>query len=370
VSTPLGGCVDKTSIMARAMTQLRTAVLMKTDIAGSTPAFRALLTTDHQALLHQHGEFIGGLAAENGGRILESAGDGYWLEFPSVTGAAKSAVAMQEALRSSQADKGDDRLSIRIVIGLGDIVRLDDAMLGDVVPLIVRIETITPADEIYLTSAAHSALAPAEIQTALVDSFPLKGFNQPVAVYRVEQRHRTRIIANAYILYADLCGFGRLVETVPVATVERVLDDLGSLTSGLAHEFGGTIRSNRGDSYWITYSEAPQIMAMAERLSLGWDALGYWKDLKCPINIVVHRGRICTYRSFQYGEGYQLTWRIQQASRFLVMGGESGVFVTSTVRDGLCDSPWYGRLDPVVITQQEIKLDTYRLADASAIVAM
>jgi class 3 adenylate cyclase len=141
---------------------------MKTDIAGSTPAFRRLLTTDQQALLRQHSEFIAGLAAENGGQILESAGDGYWLEFPSVTGAAKSAITMQEALRSAQADRGDDRLAIRIVIGLGDIIRLPDVKLGDVVPLIVRVETITPADEIYLTSAANSALAPAEIQTSLM----------------------------------------------------------------------------------------------------------------------------------------------------------------------------------------------------------
>ena len=272
------------------MTQMRTTVLMKTDIAGSTPAFRTLLTTDRQTLLHQHREFMARLAAENGGQILESAGDGYWLEFPSVTGAARSAIAMQEALKSAQLNKGDDRLSIRIVIGLGDIVRLDGAMIGDVVPLIVRVETITPADEIYLTSAAHSALTPAEVQTALVDSFPLKGFIQPITVYRVEQRHRTRIIADACLLLSDLCGFTRFVETVPVATVERVLDALAALTSGVTHEFGGTIRSNQGDSHWITYSEVSQMMEAAERLSRGWDALGYWKDFKCPIRIVVHRG--------------------------------------------------------------------------------
>ena len=139
---------------------------------------------------------------------------------------------MQEALRLAQTNKGDDRLSMRIVIGLGDIVRLDDAMIGDVVPLIVRLETITPADEIYLTSAAHSALAPAEIQTALVNSFPLKGFIQPITVYRVEQRHRTRIISDAYLLYSDLCDFTRVVGSLPVVTIEQILDDLATLISG------------------------------------------------------------------------------------------------------------------------------------------
>jgi len=189
------------------MAALRTTVLMKTDIAGSTPAFRVLLAADQQALLLEHRAFVARHAADHGGQIVQSAGDGFWLEFPSVTAAAKSAIAMQDALRMAQPNKGDDRLSIRIVIGLGDIATLDGVLIGDVVPLVVRIETITPADEIYLTSAAHLALTPAEVQTTLVDSFLLKGFGHPITVYRVEQRHRTRIIANAYILFSDLRGF-------------------------------------------------------------------------------------------------------------------------------------------------------------------
>ena len=139
---------------------------------------------------------------------------------PTCTAAAKSAIAMQEALRLAQPSKGDDRLSIRIVIGLGDIATLDGVLIGDAVPLVVRVETITPAHEIYLTSAAHLALTQVEVQTALVDSFLLQGFPQPITVYRIEQRHRTRVITDAYILFSDLRGFSRLIEAEPVAAVE------------------------------------------------------------------------------------------------------------------------------------------------------
>jgi class 3 adenylate cyclase len=152
------------------MMPFRTAVLMKTDIAGSTPRFRALLAADQQTLLHEHRALITRHAADQGGHIIQLTGDGYWLEFPSVTAAAKAAIAMQEALRLAQPSRGDNRISIRVVIGLGDIAMVDGALVGDTVPLIVRIEKITPKDEIYLTAAARSALAPAEIQTALVDS--------------------------------------------------------------------------------------------------------------------------------------------------------------------------------------------------------
>jgi class 3 adenylate cyclase len=158
-------------ILRVAMTPLRTPVLMKTDIAGSTPRFRSLLASDLQALLTEHHAFVGRHAADLGGQIVKPAGDGYWLEFPSVTAAAKSAINMQEALRLAQPSRGDDRLSMRVVIGLGDVAMVDDDLAGDVLAPITRAEGITPADEIYLTSAARSTLAAAEVQTALVDNF-------------------------------------------------------------------------------------------------------------------------------------------------------------------------------------------------------
>lgn len=90
---------------------------MKTDIAGSTPRFRALLAADLQALILEHRGFVAQHAANQGGEIVRLEGDGYWLKFPSVTGAAKSAIAMQEVLRLTQTNKGDDRLSMRIGSG-------------------------------------------------------------------------------------------------------------------------------------------------------------------------------------------------------------------------------------------------------------
>ena len=214
------------------MTPLRTTVLMKTDIAGSTPRLRALQAADQVALLGEHRAFVSRHAADQSGQVIKSAGDGYWLEFPSVTAAAKSAIAMQETLGLAQANKGD-RLSMRVVIGLGDVAILNGELIGELLALIVRIEAITPADEIYLTSSASHASSSAEIQTVLVDSFSLKGFAELIPIYRVEQRHRTHIVADAYILFTDLRGFTRATETEPVATIERILDALDALIHGV-----------------------------------------------------------------------------------------------------------------------------------------
>ncbi len=216
------------------MPQLRTTVLMKTDIVGSTPQFRALLASDLQAVLSDHRAMLARLATEEGGRVLKSAGDGHWLEFPSATGAARSAIAMHEALRLAQPHKGDDRLSMRIVIGLGDTTTQDGDLVGEVLALIVRIEAITPPDEIYLTTAACLALTQSEIRTGIVDSFSLKGFPEPIQVYRVEQRHRTHVFADSWILCSDLRGFGRLTQVAAASSIERILDTLDALARATA----------------------------------------------------------------------------------------------------------------------------------------
>jgi class 3 adenylate cyclase len=157
--------------MGDRMTILRTTVIMKTDISGSTARFRALPESDLHALLSEHRKLLTHHAAGHDGYIVKPEGDGFWLVFPSVTGAALAAMTMQEELRLAQPNRFGDRLTIRIVIAVGDVLQEEGALVGDAVVLSARIEAITPPDEIYLSTAAWLAVNRAEVRTALVDTF-------------------------------------------------------------------------------------------------------------------------------------------------------------------------------------------------------
>jgi adenylate cyclase len=332
------------------MNPLRTAVVMKTDIGGSTTRFRELLAADLQVLLGDHRDFLAHHAAEHGGQIIKAAGDGYWLEFPSVTGAAKAAIEMQEALRQAQLNRGDDRLAIRIVIALGDIAVQDGDFIGGALALATRIEAVTPPDEIYLTAAAQLALIPAEAQTALVEKFSFKGFAEPIPVYRIERRDRTRFTADAYILFSDLSGFGRFLDTEPAsATVERILDELDALVRSNAQELGGMIRFNLGDSYCVTFAEAAQAIAWAERVTRRWQAIRCQQQFDCTISIGLHRGTLYTFRSFLYGRDVWIASQLQSASGKLLRNGEDGIFVTGAVRSALFGTPSHNQLQPITL---------------------
>ncbi len=148
-------------------TTLRTTAILKTDIAGSTPRFRELPEQDLASLLSEHRALLTRLSTAHNGRIVKPEGDGFWLAFPSVTAAALAAMSMQEELRLAQANIGDDRLAMRIVITLGDVLHQEGALVGDAVVLAARIEALTPPDEIYLSAAAWLAMNHAEIRRCL-----------------------------------------------------------------------------------------------------------------------------------------------------------------------------------------------------------
>jgi len=343
---------------------LRTAVLMKTDIVASTSKFRTLLAADRQSLLEDHQAFLSKHSGRENGRIIRSEGDGYWLEFSSVTAAARAAVAMLEALEVVQSTSGDNRLSMRVVIGLGDVAPLGGELTGELLALIARIETLTPEGEIYLTSAARHALTAAEVQTEVVDLFQLKGFSEQVPVFRVATRHRTQVIADAYMLLSDLRGFVRFTRSAPIPVVEHLLDALDSQIRAVARQFEGTIRFGVGDAYFLTFPDAAHSIAAADQLSLNWDAVNRDGQFDCPINIALHRGNMCAFRSFIYGEGMMVTGQLQRASNKILADRQGGVFATGAVRDALSNSIWHSRLQPVALDLPDapIGMKTYQLA--------
>jgi class 3 adenylate cyclase len=337
------------------MTTLHTTVIMKTDIRGSTVRFRALPEVDLDALLTEHRHFVSHLAAAHDGHIVKPEGDGFWVVFPSVTAGALAAMRMQEELRLAQPGKGDDRLAMRIVLTLGDVLHQEGALVGDAVVLAARIEELTPPDAIYLSAAAWLAVNQAEIRTAFVDTFPLKGFPEPVPVYRIEQTHRTRVITGQYIVITDLHGFGAVAEAGPMTVVEKILDQLLELVEDICREFGGTNRVGEADSYCLTFPDPGLTLAAVERLAEEWSAFEHGEGLRCPMNVAVHKGVLYAFRSYLYSRDLAVAVDVESATSRLPPG-ETSIFVTERVRLDLVGTPWQQRLQPVDVRSTSPRL--------------
>ncbi len=324
---------------------LRATAIMKTDIRDSTARFRMLPEMDLERLLTEHRHFISRLAQAHEGRIVKAEGDGYWVVFSSVTAAALAAMSMQEELRLAQANQGDARVAMRIVLTLGDVLVQEGALVGDAVVLATRIEALTPADEIYLSAAAWQAANKAELRAALVDTFTLKGFPEPEAVYRIEQTHRIRVIPEQYIVVTDLRGFGTLVETSSMSVIERILDHLLELVRRVCADFSGTHRSTAGDSYTLTFSDAAGAMEAVERLAEGWNAFQRHEAVLCSLNMAVHKGVLYAFRSYLLSNELNVAFNVESATKRLESA--TSIFVTAHVRKDLAGTSWEARLRPV-----------------------
>jgi class 3 adenylate cyclase len=345
------------------MATLRTTAIMKTDIQGSTVRFRALVEADLDAELTEHRQFVSRLAAAHDGRIVKPEGDGFWVVFPSVTAAALAAMAMQEELRLAQPGKGADRLAMRIVLTLGDVLHQDGGLVGDAVVLATRIEAITPPDEIYLSASAWSAASQAEVRASFVDTFTFKGFLEPVPVYRIEQTHRMRIVLDQYLVVTDLRGFGALASSSPISVIEKVLDQLIELVVRVCRECSGTNRFSTGDSYTLTFPDAQRAMAAVERLAEGWSAFQREEGIRCPMNVAVHKGVLYAFRSFLLSPDLNLAANLEGATKRLA-SGEVSIFLTEHVRKELVGTAWDGRLQRVDLGSASPRLagiEIYRL---------
>ena len=341
---------------------LRATAIMKTDIRGSTVQFRMLPEADLERLLTEHRQFVSRLARAHGGRIVKDEGDGFWVAFPSVTAGALAAMNMQEDLRLAQPWQGDARVAMRIVLTLGDVLEREGSIVGDAVVLAARIESITPPDEIYLAASAWQAANKAELRAVLVDAFTFKGFPEPVAVYRIEQTHRMRAIADQCIVVTDL-RFGTITMESSVGVVERILDALLGLVGRVCSDFSGTHRSTTGDAYLLTFPDAARAMEAVERLAEGWNAFQHDEGIVCSMNVAVHKGDLFAFRSYLLSRDINLTFNVERATSRLASSGTS-IFITGRVRKDLAGTSWEGRLRPIDIgptTSRLAEIEIYRL---------
>ncbi len=99
------------------------------------------------------------LVKHHRGRVFKLTGDGFLAEFMSPVEAVRSAVEIQEAMRSANATAGpNDQLTLRIGINLGDIVESGDDLMGDAVNVAVRLELIAPHGGVCVSASIYEQI--------------------------------------------------------------------------------------------------------------------------------------------------------------------------------------------------------------------
>jgi len=340
------------------MANYRTTVILKTDIVDSTPRLAEQTQAEMGLQRKQHRQFISGVAIKYRGSVFQEEGDAYLIEFPSVTDAVLAAIEMHQNLRSLQAGKSEkQRLAIRVVITVGDVLHQENDSIGMTMNLIARIEKVTPPDEIYLSHAAWLILNKAEVQTSYVGEFNFKGFSESEKLYRVVQKHGIRVLTNQCIVLTDAKGFGKFSKLKSAAEVENFLLEYDDLMNNVCTQHGGIIRQVNGDQYFMTFEEADQTISAMKMLCLNWK--GIVERYNIGISIGIHKGNLHEFRSYVFGDDINTTGYLANFGRFYNSDRDQIFIVTSgKVKDETKDRSKgvkFQELDEKELTQEIYK---------------
>ncbi len=132
------------------------ATLMFTDIANSTAIAAALGDRAWTRTISRHLEIITEIVEENGGTVVKTLGDGAMSSFGSTRRAMHAAISMQRAVA---ADEREPRLSVRIGLHTGDIVRAGGDFFGTVVNKAARITAAARPGQILVSDAARAMVS-------------------------------------------------------------------------------------------------------------------------------------------------------------------------------------------------------------------
>lgn len=239
------------------MADLETQTILKTDIRGFTARSGSMSSDQLAHLLDSHRTLAKRVAGSFGGRIFKEMGDSFLIAFRSATSAVQAAITMQRELLMQQAGLGDDtRIDIRATIATGDVLQQGEDLFGEPVNLTARMESITPAREVYVAESAGQCLARSEIELEFVDEHRFKGIKDPVRIFRAVYRHATRVLRDVTIVHTDVAKFSQLATAASPAELEEVIDSLDRIHHDALADTGGVVRMVMGDEYLMTFPDA------------------------------------------------------------------------------------------------------------------
>ena len=173
--------------MSEARPQRRLAAILAADVVG----YSRLMGRDEAGTLARvkaaRGKVLEVETAVRGGRVFKTTGDGAFAEFASAVDAVEAAIAIQAAIATREAEIAeDDRIRLRIGLGLGDVMVDGEDLNGNGVNVAARMESLTEPGSICVSGNVHEPVAVAiAIGFEDMGEQSVKYIEGPIRCYRV-----------------------------------------------------------------------------------------------------------------------------------------------------------------------------------------
>jgi class 3 adenylate cyclase len=155
-----------------------TLTVVFTDLANYTQSVAAADRVALRNLISEHERFVTPILTKHRGTVVKNLGDSFMALFPSATDALRAGLeAVEEGLKSGG-------LLMRVSCATGDVEEIDGDAFGDAVNLSARINSRTPAGEVWFSESTRQCMNQSEIPWEPVGSFSLKGISGDMSCHR------------------------------------------------------------------------------------------------------------------------------------------------------------------------------------------
>lgn len=155
-------------------------------LAADVVSFSRLVAEDEEETLRRLSDYraiFSDFVTRSHGRIFNTAGDSIMCEFESPIEAVRTAIDIQELLRTRNLTYPPSRwLQLRIGISIGDVVERNGDLLGTAVNIAARLERLAKPGGICVSRAVHEAVA-SELSVPFVDLGERQVKNIPAPVH-------------------------------------------------------------------------------------------------------------------------------------------------------------------------------------------
>jgi class 3 adenylate cyclase len=153
------------------------------DIVGSTSYFSRFGDEAGRKLQQRHFDFVQRATAGTDGRVVDTAGDGAFLVFPTVDAAARAFIDLQTLISEDNVTRPrDQQLQVRMGFHFGAVLTDGNQVTGDAVNLAARVAATGDPGEIRLTRDAFRELTDSVYRVACrpLGSVLVKGITPPI----------------------------------------------------------------------------------------------------------------------------------------------------------------------------------------------
>jgi len=167
------------------VTERLTAIVLFTDLVGSTELRSRLGEDAAESLRHQHDTLVADAVKGSRGTVVKNLGDGVMATFAGASDAVRAAVAIQQAIGRCNRP-GTAALEVRIGISAGDVVFEEGDCFGTPVIEAARLCGAAQGGQILASELVRGLAHAGEETFTPVGSLELKGLTKPLPTVQVD----------------------------------------------------------------------------------------------------------------------------------------------------------------------------------------